>query len=156
MYIFINVFGYTPKPLMASTIISPELSLKPELVHARITAVLTNWPHRYGQYKEFLEARKLVSFSHYETKYLQHLQGIFKERYNINKHLNDVHGYSQVRSTDSIEPVHQVYSYLRCPLPAQFKEDRHLSTNNLINRRDVFFTMKDPALMHRTLTALSY
>ena len=34
-------FGLTPKPLLAATLISPELSIKPELVHARIHAVLT-------------------------------------------------------------------------------------------------------------------
>ena len=40
--LLIHVFGLTPKPLLAATMVSPELSLKPELVHARIHAVLTN------------------------------------------------------------------------------------------------------------------
>ena len=49
IYVSFNLFlGITPKPLLAATMVSPELSIKPELVHARIHAVLTNWPEIYG------------------------------------------------------------------------------------------------------------
>jgi len=152
MYILIYFLGVTPKPLLAATV--PEGRLNPELIHARITAILTNWPQCHEQHIDFLKENKVV-FSTYETRYLTHLQGIFEQRFNLNAYQNHVRGIPQVRSTQAIEPVHQIYSYFRCPLPAQFRQDRHLSTSNLINRRDVFFEMKDPALIHQTLTSLS-
>ena len=48
IHLLIHVFGLTPKPLLAAAMVSPELSVKPDLVHARIHAVLTNWPEIYG------------------------------------------------------------------------------------------------------------